>query len=102
MLLAESDSKVNLNWGFAELDLLGDRCSRRLLFSWPLAGVVGKAAASAIAADMMPWSAVFRAAPSIHRLEDGADALMRTFSTFTTSIGAKGIVPSVMKRATSL
>lgn len=70
MLLAESDSQVNVNWVFAEPDLLDNCCSRRLLFSWPLAGVVGEAAASAIAADMMPWSVGFSAAASILRLED--------------------------------
>lgn len=54
ILFAESDSQVNVNWVFAELDCFDDCCSRRLLFSWPLTGVVGEAAASAIAADIMP------------------------------------------------
>ena len=102
MLLAESDSQVNVNWVLAELDLLDDCCSRRLLFSWPLTGVVGEAAASAIAADIIPWSVVFSAAASIHRLEDGADARQKTYCTFTSSITAKGIVPSMVKRTTSL
>ncbi len=74
ILLAESDSQVNVNWVFAELDFFDDCCSRRLLFSWPLTGVVGEAAASAIAADMIPWSADFAAAASVHRSEDEANA----------------------------
>ena len=102
MLLADSDSQVNVNWVFAELDLLDDCCSRRLLFSWPLTGVIGEAAASAMAADIMPWSVVFSAVASIQRLEDGADAWLKTYGTFTSSTTAKGIVPSVVKRTTSL
>lgn len=74
ILLVESDSQVNVNWVFAELDFVDDCWSSRLLFSWPLTGVVGEAAASAIAADIMPWSIVFAAAGSVHRLEDEADA----------------------------
>lgn len=74
ILFAESDSQVKVNWVFAELDLFDDGCSRRLLFSWPLTGVVGEAAASAIAADIMPWSVDFATATSVHRLEDEANA----------------------------
>ena len=65
-LFAESDWQVNVNWVFAELDFFDDCCSRRLLFSWPLTGVVGKAAASAIAADIMPWSPDLTDAASVH------------------------------------
>ena len=74
ILFPESDSQVKVNWVFAELDFFGDCCSRRLIFSWPLTGVAGEAAASAIAADIMPWSADFAAAASVHRLEDEANA----------------------------
>ena len=74
ILLAESDWQVNVNRVFAELDFFDGCCSRRLLFSWPLTGVVGEAAASAIAADIIPWSVDFTAASSVHRLVDEANA----------------------------
>ena len=56
---------MNVNWVFAELDFFDDCCSRRILFPWPLTGVVGEAAASAIAADIMPWSVDFSASASV-------------------------------------
>ena len=102
ILFAESDSQVNVNWVFAELDFFGDCCSRRLLFSRPLTGVVGEAAASAIAADIMPWSFDFATTGSVHRLEDEANISLKTFITFTSGATARRVVPSVMKRATSL
>lgn len=74
MLFAESDSQVKVNWVFAEPDLFDDCCSRRLLFSWPLTGVLGEAAASAIAADIMPRSTDFATETSVHKLEDEANA----------------------------
>lgn len=74
ILFAESDSQVNVNWVFAELGFLDDCCSRRLLFSWPLTGVVGEAAASAIAADIMPWSVESATVASVQRLVDEAKA----------------------------
>lgn len=73
ILFAESDWQVNVNWVFAELGLLDDCCSRRLLCSWPLIGVVGEAAASAMAADIMPCSVDFAATTaSVHMLENEA------------------------------
>ena len=102
ILLVESDSQVNVNWVFAELDFFDDCWSRRLLFSWPLTGVVGEAAASAIAADMIPWSVTFAAAASVYRLENAADAWMKTFCTFTSSTTTRCIISAVVKRATSL
>ena len=53
---AVSDSQVNVNCVFAGGDFLSACCSRRLIFSWPFEGVVGEAAAFAIAADIMPGS----------------------------------------------
>lgn len=54
MLFAESDSQVKVNCVFAgEAFLAADR-SRRLMFSWPLGELEGKAAAFAIAAEMIP------------------------------------------------
>lgn len=73
MLFAESDSQVNVNWVFAELYFFDDVCSRRLVFSWPLTGVVGDAAASAIAADIMPWSIDFATTASVHKLDEEAN-----------------------------
>ena len=101
-LFAESDWQVNVNWVFVELDFFDDCCSRRLLFSWPLTGVVGKAAASAIAADIMPWSPDLSDAASVHRLENEARALMETYITFNSSTVAKYIISSVVQIATSL
>lgn len=63
---------MKVNWVFSELDFFNDGCSRRLVFSWPLTGVLGEAAASAIAADIMPLSVDFAAAASVHRLDDEA------------------------------
>lgn len=54
MLFAESDSQVKVNCVFAgEAFLIADR-SRRLVFSCPFGEFEGKAAASAIAAEIMP------------------------------------------------
>ena len=61
---------MKVNWVFAELDFFDDCCSRRLLFSWPLTGVVGEAAASAIAVDIIPWSVDFATEGSVYRSED--------------------------------
>ena len=102
MLFAESDWQVNVNWVFAELDFFDDFCSRRLLVSWPLTGVVGKAAASAMADDIMPWSDAFTAAASVHRLEDEANAWLKTYVTFTSRTTARYIVSSMLKIATIL
>ena len=92
ILFAESDWQVNVNWVFAELDLFDDCCSRRLLCSWPLIGVVGEAAASAMAADIMPCSVDFAAAASVHKLEIEASD-RRSISP---------LIPAVLPGTTSL
>ena len=68
---------MNVNWPFLRLGRFDGCCSSRLVFSWPLTGVVGEAAASAIAADIIPWSVDLAAGASAHRLEDGANAYTR-------------------------
>ena len=95
-LFVESDWQVNVNWVFAELDFFDDCCSRRLLFSWPLTGVVGKAAASAIAADIMPCSLDFTGAASVPRLENDTSTLKEAYITFGSSTHARYIISLVM------
>ena len=56
MPLLESDSQVNVNWVFAGEGFLAEDRSRRLMFSCPFGKLDGEAAASAIAAEMIPWS----------------------------------------------
>ena len=53
---AESDSHVKVNCVLAGEGFLEDCCSSRLTFSFPLCVIAGRAAASAIACEMMPWS----------------------------------------------
>ena len=61
---------MKVNWVFAELDFFDDCCSRRPLFSWPLTGVLGEAAASTRAVNIMPWSLDFAPEGSVYRSED--------------------------------
>lgn len=49
------------------------------MFSWPLTGVEGRAAAFAIAAEMMPWSGDCAEAASVLLLDQQASTNVTTF-----------------------
>lgn len=56
ILLAESESQVNVNWVLDDPGLLAACCLRRLVFSWPCKVADGRDAAFAIAVDIIPLS----------------------------------------------
>ena len=56
ILLAASESQVNVNWVLDDPGLLAACCLRRLVFSWPCKDADGRDAAFAIAVDIIPFS----------------------------------------------
>lgn len=65
------------------------------MFSWPLTGVEGRAAAFAIAAEMMPWSGDCAEAASVLLLDQQASTNVTTFYLYSKTATGSIISPIV-------